>query len=428
MVKSMFVDIAKIKIKGGDGGAGAVAFHREKYVAAGGPDGGDGGKGGDVVFVVDDNLATLADFRYKRKYSAPNGEGGKGGRCNGKKGQDLEIKVPRGTIIREANSKAVMADMSKTERFIAAKGGKGGWGNMHFATSTRQVPRFAKPGVPGEEWEVNLELKLLADVGLVGYPSVGKSSLISVVSQAKPKIGDYHFTTLVPNLGVVSMGEGNSFVLADIPGLIEGASEGVGLGHQFLRHVERCRMLIHIVDVSGSEGRNPIGDFEKINEELAKFNPELAQRPMIVAGNKIDMAEPEQIESFKKYVNDKGYEYYSICAPIMEGTKELMNVTWNMLKDLPPIKEYEAEEIPLDALLPENDMSFKITQEDEGYYLVEAKWFPRVLKGIDVTDYEALQYMQRVLEKSGVFDALREKGIQEGDIVSLYDIEFEYIP
>lgn len=428
MVKSMFVDIARIKIKGGDGGAGAVAFHREKYVAAGGPDGGDGGKGGDVVFVVDDNLATLADFRYKRKYSAPNGEGGKGGRCNGKKGQDLEIKVPRGTIIREANSKAVMADMSKTERFIAAKGGKGGWGNMHFATSTRQVPRFAKPGVPGEEWEVNLELKLLADVGLVGYPSVGKSSLISVVSQAKPKIGDYHFTTLVPNLGVVSMGEGNSFVLADIPGLIEGASEGVGLGHQFLRHVERCRMLIHIVDVSGSEGRDPIDDFEKINEELAKFNPELAQRPMIVAGNKIDMAEPEQIESFKKYVNDKGYEYYSICAPIMEGTKELMNVTWNMLKDLPPIREYEAEEIPLEALLPENDMSFKITQEDEGYYLVEAKWFPRVLKGIDVTDYEALQYMQRVLEKSGVFDALREKGIQEGDIVSLYDIEFEYIP
>lgn len=424
----MFVDIAKIKIKGGNGGAGAVAFHREKYVAAGGPDGGDGGKGGDVVFVVDDNLATLADFRYKRKYSAPNGEGGKGGRCNGKKGQDLEIKVPRGTIIREANSKAVMADMSKTERFVAAKGGKGGWGNMHFATSTRQVPRFAKPGVPGEEWEVSLELKLLADVGLVGYPSVGKSSLISVVSQAKPKIGDYHFTTLVPNLGVVSMGEGNSFVLADIPGLIEGASEGVGLGHQFLRHVERCRMLIHIVDVSGSEGRNPIDDFEKINEELKKFNPDLAERPMIVAGNKIDMAEPEQIEEFKKYVNDKGYEYYSICAPIMEGTKELMNVTWNMLKELPPIKEYEVEEIPLESLIPEDDNSFKITQEDEGYYLVEAKWFPRVLKGIDVTDYEALQYMQRVLEKSGVFDALREKGIQEGDIVSLYDIEFEYIP
>lgn len=423
----MFVDIAKIKIKGGDGGAGAVAFHREKYVAAGGPDGGDGGKGGDVVFVVDDNLATLADFRYKRKYSAPNGEGGKGGRCNGKKGKDLEIKVPRGTIIREANSKAVMADMSKTERFVAAKGGKGGWGNIHFATSTRQVPRFAKPGTPGEEWEVSLELKLLADVGLVGYPSVGKSSLISVVSQAKPKIGDYHFTTLVPNLGVVSMGEGSSFVIADIPGLIEGASEGIGLGHQFLRHIERCRMLIHIVDVSGSEGRNPIDDFEKINEELVKFNPELAQRPMIVAGNKIDMAEPEQIEEFKNYVNSKGYEYYSICAPICEGTKELMNVTWNMLQTLPPIKEYDTEEIPFEAFIEDNN-SFKITQVDEGYFLVEAKWFPKVLKGIDITDYEALQYMQRVLEKSGIFDALREKGIQEGDIVSLYDIEFEYIP
>ena len=423
----MFVDIAKIKIKGGDGGAGAVAFHREKYVAAGGPDGGDGGKGGDVVFVVDDNLATLADFRYKRKYAAPNGEGGKGGRCNGKKGKDLEIKVPRGTIIRETNSKAVMADMSKTERFVAAKGGKGGWGNIHFATSTRQVPRFAKPGTPGEEWEVSLELKLLADVGLVGYPSVGKSSLISVVSQAKPKIGDYHFTTLVPNLGVVSMGEGSSFVIADIPGLIEGASEGVGLGHQFLRHIERCRMLIHIVDVSGSEGRNPIDDFEKINEELVKFNPELAQRPMIVAGNKIDMAEPEQIEEFKNYVNSKGYEYYSICAPICEGTKELMNVTWNMLQTLPPIKEYDTEEIPFEAFIEDNN-SFKITQVDDGYFLVEAKWFPKVLKGIDITDYEALQYMQRVLEKSGIFDALREKGIQEGDIVSLYDIEFEYIP
>ena len=403
----MFVDIAKIKIKGGDGG--------------------DGGKGGDVVFVVDDNLATLADFRYKRKYAAPNGEGGKGGRCNGKKGKDLEIKVPRGTIIREANSKAVMADMSKTERFVAAKGGKGGWGNIHFATSTRQVPRFAKPGTPGEEWEVSLELKLLADVGLVGYPSVGKSSLISVVSQAKPKIGDYHFTTLVPNLGVVSMGEGSSFVIADIPGLIEGASEGIGLGHQFLRHIERCRMLIHIVDVSGSEGRNPIDDFEKINEELVKFNPELAQRPMIVAGNKIDMAEPEQIEEFKNYVNSKGYEYYSICAPICEGTKELMNVTWNMLQTLPPIKEYDTEEIPFEAFIEDNN-SFKITQVDDGYFLVEAKWFPKVLKGIDITDYEALQYMQRVLEKSGIFDALREKGIQEGDIVSLYDIEFEYIP
>lgn len=423
----MFVDVAKVVIKAGNGGAGAVAFHREKYVAAGGPDGGDGGKGGDVVFVVDDNLATLADFRYKRKYNAQNGEPGRGGRCNGKKGQDLEIKVPRGTIIKEYNSGAVMADMSKTERFVAAKGGKGGWGNPHFATPTRQVPRFAKPGVPGEEWEVTLELKLLADVGLVGYPSVGKSSLISVVSQAKPKIADYHFTTLVPNLGVVSMGAGNSFVIADIPGLIEGASEGVGLGHQFLRHVERCRLLIHIVDVSGHEGRNPIEDFEKINEELVKFNPELAKRPMIVAGNKIDMAEPEQIDEFKNYVEAKGYKYFSICAPILEGTQELMNEVWNTLKDLPPIKEYDVEEVPTEQFIGDKT-SFKITVEDEGYYLVEANWFPRVLKGIDIEDYESLQYMQRVLEKSGIFDALKEKGIQEGDIVSLYDIEFEYVP
>lgn len=423
----MFVDIAKIKIKAGDGGDGAVAFHREKYVAAGGPDGGDGGKGGDVVFVVDDNLSTLADFRYKRKYTAKNGENGRGSRQYGKKAPDLEIRVPRGTVIREVNSGAVMADMSKTERFVAAKGGKGGWGNMHFATPTRQVPRFAKPGMPGEEWEISLELKLLADVGLLGYPSVGKSSLISVVSQAKPKIGDYHFTTLVPNLGVVSMGEGNSFVIADIPGLIEGASEGIGLGHAFLRHVERCRLLVHIVDVSGHEGRDPIEDFENINEELVKFNPELAKRPQIVAGNKIDMAEPEQIEAFKSYVEAKGYEYYSICAPICEGTQELMNAVWNKLQTLPPIKEYETEEIPLESLI-KDDKGFKITVQDGNYYIVEASWFPKVLKGIDVEDYEALQYMQRVLEKSGVFDALREKGIQEGDIVSIYDIEFEYVP
>lgn len=423
----MFVDIAKIKIKAGDGGDGAVAFHREKYVAAGGPDGGDGGKGGDIVFVVDDNLATLADFRYKRKYAAKKGENGRGSRQYGKKAPDLEIKVPRGTIIREINSGAVMADMSKTDRFVAAKGGKGGWGNIHFATPTRQVPRFAKPGMPGEEWEISLELKLLADVGLIGYPSVGKSSLISVVSQAKPKIADYHFTTLVPNLGVVSMGEGNSFVIADIPGLIEGASEGIGLGHEFLRHVDRCRLLVHIVDVSGHEGRNPIEDFEKINEELVKFNPELADRPQIVAGNKIDMAEPEQIEELKNYVESKGYEYYSICAPILEGTQELMNAVWNKLRTLPPIKEYEAEEIPIEALI-KDDKGFKITVEDDNYYIVEANWFPKVLKGIDVEDYESLQYMQRVLEKSGVFAALREKGIQEGDIVSIYDIEFEYIP
>lgn len=423
----MFVDIAKIKIKAGNGGDGAVAFHREKYVASGGPDGGDGGKGGDIIFVVDDNLATLADFRYKRKYTAKNGLPGEGSKKHGKNGEDLEIRVPRGTIIREVSSGAVMADMSKTERFIAARGGKGGWGNRHFATPTRQAPRFAKPGVPGEEWEVSLELKLLADVGLIGYPSVGKSSLISVVSQAKPKIADYHFTTLSPNLGVVYMGEGNSFVIADIPGLIEGASEGIGLGHEFLRHVERCRLLIHIVDVSGFEGRNPKEDFENINRELKKFNPELAEKPQIVAGNKIDMAEPEQIEDFKNFIEEQGLEYYSICAPISEGTQELMNAAWKKLQTLPPIKEYESEEIPIESLV-KNDSGFKITQPEKGTFIVEASWFPRVLKGVDTEDYESLQYMQRVLEKSGVFDALRERGIKEGDTVIVYDIEFEYVP
>ena len=289
------------------------------------------------------------------------------------------------------------------------------------------MPRFSKPGVPGEEWEVSLELKLLADVGLLGYPSVGKSSLISVVSQAKPKIGDYHFTTLSPNLGVVSMGEGNSFVIADIPGLIEGASDGVGLGHEFLKHVERCRLLIHIVDVSGFEGRDPKQDFEQINKELVKFNPELAERPQIVAGNKIDMATPEQIENFKNWIEAQGYEYYSICAPISEGTQELMNAVWQKLQTLPPIKEYETDEIPLESLM-KNDEGFKITEPEKGYFVVEASWFPRVLRGIDIEDYESLQYMQRVLQKSGVFDALVERGIEEGDTVSIYDIEFEYTP
>ena len=423
----MFVDIAKIKIKAGNGGDGAVAFHREKYVASGGPDGGDGGKGGDIIFVVDDNLATLADFRYKRKYTAKNGLPGEGSKKHGKNGADLEIRVPRGTIIREVSSGAVMADMSKTERFIAAKGGKGGWGNRHFATPTRQAPRFAKPGTPGEEWEVSLELKLLADVGLIGYPSVGKSSLISVVSQAKPKIADYHFTTLSPNLGVVYMGEGNSFVIADIPGLIDGASEGIGLGHEFLRHVERCRLLIHIVDVSGFEGRDPKADFENINNELKKFDPELAEKPQIVAGNKIDMAEPEQIEDFKAFIESQGLEYYSICAPISEGTQELMNAAWKKLQSLPPIKEYASEEIPLESLVKQ-DGGFTITEPESGTFIVEAPWFSRVLKGVDTEDYESLQYMQRVLEKSGIFDALRQRGIKEGDTVIVYDIEFEYVP
>ena len=422
----MFIDKATIKIKAGDGGNGAVAFHREKYITSGGPDGGDGGKGGDIVFLVDDNLSTLADFKYKRKYKAPNGSDGQGGRRNGRKAEDLIIKVPRGTIIREKESGTLMADMSTNDSFIAAKGGKGGWGNSHFATATRQTPRFAKGGAPGEEWEVVLELKLLADVGLLGFPNVGKSSFISVVSQAKPIIADYHFTTITPVLGVVSLGEGSSFVIADIPGLIEGASEGIGLGHAFLRHVDRCRMLVHIVDVAGSEGRDPIEDFEKINLELERFNPELAERPQIVVANKIDLAEPEQLERFRSYIEDKGYEYFEMCAPISEGTKEVINAVAAKLQTLPPVKQYEREEIPLDTLLAKQNTGFTITVEDD-VYIVEAEWLIRILCRTDLDDYESLQYFQRVLISSGIIDALREKGIQEGDIVSIYDFEFEFM-
>ncbi len=423
----MFVDKAKILIKAGNGGDGAVAFHREKYVAAGGPDGGDGGRGGNIVFKVDDNISTLADFRYKRKYKAQNGENGRGSRCNGKKAPDLVIKVPRGTVIREVESGAVMADMSSDEPFIAAKGGKGGWGNSHFATSTRQTPKFAKSGAPGEEWEVTLELKLIADVGLLGFPNVGKSSFLSVVSEAKPIIGDYHFTTIIPVLGVVSMGPENSFVIADIPGLIEGAADGVGLGHEFLRHVERCRMLVHIVDVAGSEGRDPIEDFEKINEELVKFNPELAKCPQIVAGNKIDLATDEQLETFRNYIEAKGYEYYEICAPILHNTKELINAVAKKLATLPPVKKYEAEEIPMEVIAQKKNDGFKVTVED-GIYIVEAEWLNKILLKTDPDDYESLQYFQNVLQSSGIIDELIKKGIHEGDTVSIYDLEFDYIP
>ncbi len=423
----MFVDKAKILIKAGNGGDGAVAFHREKYVAAGGPDGGDGGRGGNIVFQVDDNISTLADFRYKRKYKAPNGENGRGSHCNGKKAPDLVIRVPRGTVIREVESGVVMADMSSDEPFIAAKGGKGGWGNCHFATSTRQTPRFAKSGAPGEEWEVTLELKLIADVGLLGFPNVGKSSLLSVVSEAKPIIGDYHFTTIIPVLGVVSMGPENSFVMADIPGLIEGAAEGIGLGHEFLRHVERCRMLVHIVDVAGSEGRDPIDDFEKINSELERFNPELAKCPQIVAGNKIDLATDEQLKTFREYVEGKGYEYFEICAPIKHNTKELINAVAAKLAELPPVKRYEAEEIPQEILLQKKNNGFKVTVED-GVYIVEAEWLNKILMKTDPDDYESLQYFQNVLQSTGIIDELIKQGIHEGDTVSIYDLEFDYIP
>ena len=319
-----------------------------------------------------------------------------------------------------------MCDMSTNEPFVAAKGGKGGWGNCHFATPTRQTPRFAKSGAPGEEWEVTLELKLLADVGLLGFPNVGKSSFISVVSEAKPIIADYHFTTITPVLGVVSLGEGTSFVIADIPGLIEGASEGVGLGHEFLRHVERCRMLIHIVDVAASEGRNPKEDFEKINFELERFNPELAKRPQIVVGNKIDLATEEQRNEFREYIEKQGLEYFEMCAPIQEGTKEVINAAAAKLATLPAVKRFESEEIPLEVVLKKKNNGFTVTEED-GIYIVDAPWLASIIARTDLDDYESLQYLQRVLISSGIIDALREKGVEEGDTVSIYDFEFEFV-
>ena len=423
----MFVDSANIKVKAGNGGNGAVAFHREKYIASGGPDGGDGGKGGDIIFVADDHLATLSDFRYKRKYAAENGADGSGSRKTGKKGKDLIIRVPRGTIIKEAESGAVMADLSSDEPFICAKGGKGGWGNQHFANATRQAPRFARDGYPGEEWDIILELKLLADVGLLGFPNVGKSTLISVVSEAKPIIADYHFTTLTPVLGVVRMGPESSFVMADIPGLIEGAGEGVGLGHRFLRHVERCRMLVHIVDVSGSEGRDPIDDFNIINKELAVFNPELTKCPQIVAANKVDLATDEQLARFRSFIEEKGLPYYEIIAPIAEGTQELINAVAAKLAELPPIKRYESEPVPMSVLEKKKDTGFKVTEMGGDYY-VEAEWLLKILNKTDIDDYESLQYFQRVLETSGILDELRSRGIQENDTVIIYDFEFQYVP
>ena len=422
----MFIDHAKITVKAGKGGDGAVAFHREKYVGSGGPDGGDGGKGGNVVFQVDDNLSTLADFRYKRKYVAPSGENGRGARCNGKSGKDLIVRVPRGTLVKEAETGRILADLSSDEPQVIAKGGRGGWGNIHFATPTRQTPRFPKPGTPGGSFELILELKLLADVGLVGYPNVGKSTLVSVVSEAKPTIGNYHFTTITPVLGVVRLKDGRSFVMADIPGLIEGAGEGVGLGHQFLRHVDRCRLLVHIVDVAGSEGRDPKQDFEIINTELKKFNPELAERPMLVAGNKCDLATDEQIEDLKNYVESKGYEFFPIMAAIRYDVDPLLNRISELLSKLPPVKRYEPEPLPQKPVEDFEKNAVKITRQDN-VYMVEGEWLLQVINSVNFDDYESLQYFQRVLIQTGVIDALRDAGIQEGDTVSIYEIEFDFV-
>ena len=422
---SMFVDVAKITIKAGKGGDGAVSFHREKFVAAGGPDGGDGGRGGNVVFVADDNRSTLMDFRYKRKYVAEAGQNGGAARCTGKNAPDLIIRVPRGTLVKEANTGLVMADISGSEPVVVAKGGRGGWGNTHFATPTRQIPKFAKPGLPGQEFEVRLELKLIADVGLIGFPNVGKSTLISVISAAKPKIANYHFTTLSPVLGVVRVGPEQSFVAADIPGLIEGASEGVGLGHDFLRHVERCRLLLHVVDVSGCEGRDPVEDFEKINAELENFSPELAARPQIVLGNKCDIATEEQIEAFRAYIEGKGLTFLPISAAANQGLKTLPGLVWEKLQTLPPVQTFEAEYVP--QAVPVGERTYTIEKTGEHEFSIDAPWLERILAGSDVDDYESLQYFQRQLGDSGILNDLVAQGVQEDDTIKIGEYEFDYI-
>ncbi|MBQ8794648.1 MAG: GTPase ObgE, partial [Clostridia bacterium] len=419
----MFVDIAKIHLKAGNGGNGAVSFRREKYVAAGGPDGGDGGKGGDIVFKVDDNLSTLADFRYKRKYAAENGEDGKTRHCAGKKAPDLVICVPRGTVVKEQETGRIIADLSNDEPVVIAKGGNGGWGKQYFSNATLQIPRFAKNGNPGEEIDVTLELKLLADVGLIGFPNVGKSTFLSVVSDAKPNIANYHFTTLTPVLGVIRMGEGSSFVMADIPGLIEGASEGIGLGHEFLRHVDRCRLLVHVIDISGSEGRDPIDDFEKINSELAAFNEELTTRPQVIVGNKCDLIDEEEIAKYTEYFESRGYKFFPAMAAIAEGTADVINYVAAELAKLPAIKIYEAEPKPQLDLSSNKKRTFSIRACDGVFFVEDAPWIMDVMNQVDPDDYESLQYFERVMRQTGIIDALRKAGVKEGDTVSVYDVE-----
>ena len=424
----MFADKARIIISAGKGGDGAVSFHREKYVASGGPDGGDGGKGGDVVFIPDDNLSTLIDFKYKKKYIAKNGDNGSSRNCTGRNAEDLIVRVPRGTLIKDVNTGRIMADISTDEPKVLAKGGKGGKGNARFATPTRQIPRFAKPGFPGEKFEVELELKLLADVGLVGFPNVGKSSLISVVSAAKPKIANYHFTTLTPVLGVVKISEGNSFVMADIPGLIEGASEGIGLGHEFLRHVDRCRLIVHVIDVSGIEGRDPREDFEVINRELRNFSEELADRPQIVAANKCDVATPEQIAEFRAFIEEQGLQFFEISAATTMGTKELISAVYSELKELPPIKQYTPEPMSQKELEEAvgADRRFEVEFSDDVYY-IDAPWLEYIMRNLNMDDYESLQYFQLTLRTSGIIDKLEEMGIKDGDTVDIFGFRFDYL-
>lgn len=418
----MFVDVAKIVVKAGNGGNGHVSFLRDKYTSTGGPDGGNGGNGGSIIFVADNNLSTLSSFRYKKKFFAKNGANGLPGKKTGKKGEDLTIKVPYGTLIKDAETDELIYDLSSPEPYVLAKGGRGGAGNMNFANSVRQSPKFAKPGQETEVLNIKLELKLLADVGLVGYPNVGKSTIISVCSEAKPQIANYHFTTLSPILGVVKYKDGKSFVMADIPGLIEGAWKGVGLGHEFLRHIERCRLLVHVVDVSGSEGRDPCKDFDNINEELEKFNPELAKRSMIVVGNKCDIASEEDILRFKNYVSSKGYEYFSVVAASNQGIAEMLDTIVEKLSKLPDIYTFASEKT-LGSNLEEDTFEIK---KEKGVYVVKSSKLEKVIKSTNFDDYESLNYFQNAITTSGLTDALKNAGIKPGDSVSVNGVEFEF--
>ena len=422
----MFVDKVRITVCGGRGGDGAVAFHREKYVAAGGPDGGDGGHGGSVILRVNDNMSTLLDFRYKRKYSAQAGVNGMGRKMSGKRGEPLIVEVPRGTVVRDAATNQIIVDMSTGEDFVIAKGGRGGWGNAHYATPTRQVPRFAKAGLKGEERDIVLELKLLADVGLVGFPNVGKSTLLSVTSNARPKIANYHFTTLFPNLGVIYVEEGVSFVMADIPGIIEGAAEGAGLGHDFLRHIDRCRLLVHVVDVSGSEGRDPVEDFDAICNELADYSVDLSNRPMIVAANKTDIMDPESddLERLRARVEEVGCELYEISAGTTQGTRDLMRVVAEKLRTLPPVTIYEPEYV--EVIEAPSDPSALEIEHYGSTWLVTGRWLERLVENINFDDHESRNYFDLQLRKCGLFARMEEMGIQDGDTVDIYDFEFEY--
>lgn len=427
----MFIDNIKIYVKAGDGGNGAVSFHREKYVAAGGPDGGDGGRGGNIIFKVDTGANTLLAFRYKRKFIAENGGNGMGDKMHGKSGADVIVKVPEGTLIKDPASGKVIFDMANADEYVLCKGGRGGWGNRHFATPTRQIPRFAKSGTKGEEREVLLELKMLAEVGLIGFPNVGKSSILSRISAAKPKIANYHFTTLSPNLGVVSIAEGRGFLAADIPGLIEGASEGLGLGHAFLRHVDRCRLLLHVVDIAGTDGRDPSDDVDKINAELLKYSPDLAERPQIIVANKIDSADmdSESVKAFIAHCEELGYPVMYVSAVTGEGLRELVNATVEKLKELPPLTVYETEYSKEEEAI-ESSVGVKettVTVDEDGKYVVEGEWLYNFMGQINFDDYESLNFFQRVLIKNGVIDKLRKAGIEEGDTVSIYDFEFDFV-